>query len=193
MVKDTIQVAPFFQHLCRLGYSLALLCAGWFEFSFKLEYPACPMLSNRGLQFGSWAPRSEMSQCSLSRLSALLLDVDFSSDFFLPQLSFCWLSEIACKRGERPLSLIESTSVGEGAGGYNLNSGPNKSKKQQKILYREWSSTLSGTQSKDVCWRILTQENSGICICWGKPASGVVLRWVSPTNILSDKIALLAT
>ena len=89
--------------------------------------------------------------------SALLLDGNFSLDFSLPQLSFCWLSEIARKRGERPLSLMESASVGEGAGGYNLDSSPHKSKKQQKILYREWSSTLSGNQSKDVCRRILTQ------------------------------------
>lgn len=42
----------------------------------------------------------------------------------------------ACKRGKRPLSLTESP-VGEGAGGFNLDSVPHKGKKEQKILNRE--------------------------------------------------------
>lgn len=132
--KNTVQVTPCFQQFRWPGCSLALLHAGCSEFSFKLENPGCPVLRNRGLQVAVWelgAKKWDVTMFLITVMSALLLDVVSSSDFSIPQLNFCWLFEITCKRGERLLSLIEFTSVGEGAGGFNLDSSPRKSKRQQ--------------------------------------------------------------
>lgn len=147
-----MQVAPFFQHLYWRIYPLPLLHAGWLESSFKLEVSMCPVLGKGGFHVWFWELGTQEWDVAMFIItSTLWTETSLLRPGVLPpQLCVCWLSETACKRGKRPLSLTESP-VGEGAGGFNLDSVPHKGKKEQKILNREWSSTRTSILSKDLC------------------------------------------
>lgn len=81
--------------------------------------------------------RCEMLQCSLSHLHcfghSLLF---FQPAVVLPSSVFACFLDLRA-REVKGGSHLESTSVGEGTGADNLDSGPHKTKKEQEILYSE--------------------------------------------------------